>query len=248
MYMTNKIQKTFLLGLSVFFCFFLISDVLAVCGVDEFCGSLDTGVNTGMDVTTQNCATVANGTVAPDYPTCTLTCNTGYTKNGNICEASGGGGGGGGGGAPQGDVTAPSISDISIIKTDTTATINWKTTEASWTWLLWGTTVSYGQENKTEVFVLTHSVSLTGLTPSTTYYFQIKTKDAAGNTLYGNGLSFTTSAQGSTTPVTVTPAGQSSGLQMPILTKPLNQMNRAELINYLVNLIIYLIRIGRFHF
>lgn len=247
-----------ILIVSLVVCFISFSGVSAT----EISGSLGTGLETGVDALTYNCSplTVDHGTVSP-YPACTINCASGYALNGNACEATGavinppGGGGGGGGAAQTGDRTAPSISSISIVKNDTTATITWTTTEASWTWLLWGTTISYGQENKTEAYVTSHSVALTGLTPNTTYYFQIKTKDAAGNTLYGNGHTFTTSAVGSTTLQTIVPAGQSTstggGTQqatMPVLTKPLNQMNRAELISYLVNLIIYLIRIGRFHF
>ena len=243
-----------ILIVSLVVCFISFSGVSAA----EISGTLDPGLGTGIDVLTYNCnpLTVDHGFVAP-YPACTITCNTGYAVDGVTCQATGavtpeGGYGGGGGGSPtQGDRTAPSISNVSIVKNDTAATINWTTTEASWTWLSWGATASYGTDNKTEAYVSSHSVALTGLTPNTTYYFQIKTKDAAGNTLFGNGQTFTTSAAGSTTLVTITPAGQSTstgGLQMPVLTKPLNQMNRAELISYLVNLIIYLIRIGRFHF
>ena len=244
-----------ILIISLVVCFMVFSGVSA----SEVSGSLDMGgLNTGVEATTYNCnpLTVSHGTVAP-YPGCAITCNSGYHlhESDSTCQANAaainpGGGGGGGGSTQVGDITAPTTSSISIVKNDTTATITWTTSEASWTWLLWGATASYGQENKTEVFVTSHSVALTGLTPNTTYYFQIKTKDAAGNSLFGNGLSFATSAAGSTTPITITPAGQTSsgGAQMPVLTKPLNQMNRAELINYLVNLIIYLIRIGRFHF
>jgi hypothetical protein len=248
--MIKQMKKILIISLVV--CFMFFSGVSAT----EISGSLGTGLETGVDALTYNCnpLNVDHGEVT-GYPACLIICDAGYTLNGITCQASGavnppGGGGGGGGGVPQqGDRTAPSVMDVSIVKTDTTATITWKTTEASWTWLLWGATASYGQEVKTEAFVTSHSVPLTGLTPNTTYYFQIKTKDAAGNTLYGNGLSFKTSAQGSTTPVTVTPAGQqSSGPQMPVLSKPVSQMSRAELLNFLVNLIVYLINIGRLHF
>jgi len=116
---------------------------------DEVSGVLNTGLDTGMEITTQNCnpLTVANGTVA-SYPNCTISCNSGYTKSGNSCVAIGGGGGGGGGTILQGDHTAPSIMDVTITKTSTSATISWKTTESSWTWFVWGTTASYGQEKR----------------------------------------------------------------------------------------------------
>lgn len=42
-------------------------------------------------------SSVSNGTVS-SYPSCDITCNSGYTLSGSSCIASGGGGGGGGGG------------------------------------------------------------------------------------------------------------------------------------------------------
>ena len=43
-------------------------------------------------------SSVSNGSVSA-YPTCGITCNSGYTLSGSSCVASGGGGGGGGGGS-----------------------------------------------------------------------------------------------------------------------------------------------------
>ena len=61
-------------------------------------------------------ASVANGTVA-DYPSCAITCNSGYSLSGNTCVVAGGGGGGGGAVSipsipttTTGQVTATSIS------------------------------------------------------------------------------------------------------------------------------------------
>ncbi|MFA6514435.1 MAG: hypothetical protein WCT50_04095 [Patescibacteria group bacterium] len=55
---------------------------------------------TGLTGSVTNCSplTVSNGSVAA-YPTCTITCNSGYTLSGSACNAAGGGGGGGGGSA-----------------------------------------------------------------------------------------------------------------------------------------------------
>lgn len=47
------------------------------------------------NVTNCNPLTVTNGTVAA-YPSCAITCNSGYTLSGSSCVATGGGGGGGG--------------------------------------------------------------------------------------------------------------------------------------------------------
>lgn len=67
---------------------------------DEIQGNLGQGLETGLTGSVTNCSplTVTNGSVAA-YPTCTITCNSGYSLSGSSCVAAGGGGGGGGGGA-----------------------------------------------------------------------------------------------------------------------------------------------------
>lgn len=89
--MKKQIQKIIIFGVSVFLCLFISSSVLA----SEVSGTLNTGLDTGLGVDTENCTAVAHGTFPlNDYPTCTLTCNSGYTKSGNTCVSAGGGGGG----------------------------------------------------------------------------------------------------------------------------------------------------------
>lgn len=66
---------------------------------------------------TLQCSTtsVSNGSVA-SYPTCTITCNSGYSLSGNSCIASGGGGGGGGGGGsyvlPSTPIVTPVVTPV----------------------------------------------------------------------------------------------------------------------------------------
>lgn len=67
--------------------------------------NLNPSIETGLSGTAHNCSplTVTNGTVAV-YPTCTITCNSGYSLSGSTCVIISSGGGGGGGGyyiAPQ---------------------------------------------------------------------------------------------------------------------------------------------------
>lgn len=83
--------------------------------------------------------------------------------------------------APTGDTTAPSMSAVNAVTGATTTTITWQTNEASISWLVYGTTTTYGKEAKTTTYITSHSVSLTGLSPATTYHYQIKSKDALGN-------------------------------------------------------------------
>jgi len=60
--------------------------------------NLNPSFESGLSGTVSNCnpLSVSNGSVAA-YPTCTITCNSGYTLSGSSCVTSGGGGGGGGG-------------------------------------------------------------------------------------------------------------------------------------------------------
>ncbi len=108
--MTKLIKKIFLLGVGMLFCLSLASNVFAT----EKTGNISTGLDTGVDITTHNCSslTVTNGTVAA-YPTCTITCDTGYNKSGNSCvRRSTGGGGGGSSSLPETPVVATSTSNV----------------------------------------------------------------------------------------------------------------------------------------
>ncbi|MFH1036998.1 MAG: FN3 associated domain-containing protein [Patescibacteria group bacterium] len=114
----------------------------------------------------------------------------------------GGGGGAGGGGGTPADTIAPQISQIGTNLGGTSANISWKTDEASISWVVYGTSILYGTEVKTTVYATSHSVTLTGLSPLTTYHYQIKSQDVTGNAGYYSDLTFTTPASGE---VTVTP-------------------------------------------
>jgi len=103
---------------------------------------------------------------------------------------------GGGGAAPAADTTAPSISGIAATPSDTTAVITWTTDESSISWVVYGTSTAYGLEKKTTSYVTSHSVTLTGLTAETTYHYQVKSKDSAGNIGTYTDKTFTTLAAG----------------------------------------------------
>ncbi|MFH0815089.1 MAG: carboxypeptidase regulatory-like domain-containing protein [Candidatus Falkowbacteria bacterium] len=98
---------------------------------------------------------------------------------------------GGGAGALL-DTTAPVISNIAVSAKDTEATITWTTNESSLSWLLYGSTSSYGKEEKTGAYAYSHSVKLTGLLPATIYHYQVKSKDTASNVGAGVGKTFIT--------------------------------------------------------
>ena len=102
------------------------------------------------------------------------------------------------------DVTAPVISSVATSSiTLTGATITWTTNENSDSIVDYGTTISLGSlEGNTSDATITHSVSLTGLSPNTLYYFQVRSQDSSGNTATDNNggsyYTFTTTAD--TTP------------------------------------------------
>ena len=80
--------------------------------------NLNPTIESGITGTVNNCSplTVANGTISA-YPTCAISCNSGYTVSGSSCVASGGGGGGGGG------TPAVTTTTTTPITTTTTVTI-----------------------------------------------------------------------------------------------------------------------------
>lgn len=97
---------------------------------------------------------------------------------------------------PQADTSAPSISNIKVEVEATEATISWQTDEASLSWILYGTSTDYGLEKKTTTYLTSHSLILTDLSTSTTYHYQIKSKDSSGNIGAYTDQTFTTLAEG----------------------------------------------------
>jgi len=99
-----------------------------------------------------------------------------------------------------GDETPPEITDISAgTPTYNSVTITWTTNELSNSLVDFGTSTSYGTTQGNSSDSLTsHSVSLTGLVPSTTYYYRVKSIDVSGNLVSddnsGAGHTFTTAA------------------------------------------------------
>ncbi len=183
------------------------------------------------------CATqsVSNGTVGA-YPTCAITCNSGYTLSGSSCVASGGGGGGGGG---SGDTVAPTISQIAVTTlADNYAVISWKTNESSLSWINYGTSTNYGLMSKTAVvYVSSHSLKLTELLASTVYHYQVKSQDVTGNIGSYTDKTFTTLSAGAAPIITTI-------VTTPVTTlTPISQMTPTELqteILRLTNLLVQL--------
>lgn len=98
-------------------------------------------------------------------------------------------------GAP--DTAKPVISSITTQNIgSSTATINWVTNESATSKVYYGTTspLNLGSASalSNATLVINHSLNLTGLSASTTYYFVAESKDAANNTATSSEQSFTT--------------------------------------------------------
>lgn len=93
------------------------------------------------------------------------------------------------------DTTPPIISAIAASAQSTTATITWTTSEPSTSRVEYGLTDSYTSQTAIDpALVTTHSVSLSGLSPSTLYHYRVVSDDAAGNSALSSDRTFTTSA------------------------------------------------------
>ena len=107
------------------------------------------------------------------------------------------------------DTVPPAISDVAMSDlSDTGVTISWITDEAS------DSKVEFWSDGSTQSVVdserlVDHEVSLTGLTPATTYQYRLRCMDEAGNLALHDGDTFTTEEEPVATPEPVpeTPSG-----------------------------------------
>lgn len=104
------------------------------------------------------------------------------------------------------DSTPPVISNVQVASTtDTSAVITWTTDESSDSQARYGTVSGswsgYPSNQDDTSMVTSHSVTLTGLSPNTTYYFMVGSTDSSGNgPATSSEMTFTTDAAPDTTP------------------------------------------------
>jgi len=95
------------------------------------------------------------------------------------------------------DTTAPVITSIArspITSPLATTTITWTTNEHASSQIEYGKTASLGLSTSLDTaLVRAHEVTLTGLDTNTTYYFRVKSSDAAGNTATSASTTLSTS-------------------------------------------------------
>jgi hypothetical protein len=92
------------------------------------------------------------------------------------------------------DITPPVVSNVRV--TDITpyaANVTWATDEPCTSQVEYGRTATYGQMTVlSPTRALSHSVTLTGLDPATTYHFRARSQDAAYNETVSGHYTFTT--------------------------------------------------------
>jgi hypothetical protein len=94
-----------------------------------------------------------------------------------------------------GTAPAPVISNVSFSGvTSGTATITWTTDEASSSVVNYGATSGYGSTTSVAALVTSHSVTLTGLTPNTTYNFDVASANAANASSTSGNFTFKTTS------------------------------------------------------
>jgi hypothetical protein len=94
------------------------------------------------------------------------------------------------------DTVAPTITGTGPTPTclDVTCTIAWSTDKPSDSYVNFGPNSSYGFTQGSTAMVVSHSVTIIGLTQLTTYHFNVTDKQAAGIQVASNDSTFTTSA------------------------------------------------------
>jgi len=92
------------------------------------------------------------------------------------------------------DMAPPIISNVHTSDVRATiAKILWDTDEAATSQVEYGTTTAYGYQTTLDsALVTSHTVQLTGLQPSTTYHYRVKSKDGANNESVSSDYTFTT--------------------------------------------------------
>ena len=99
------------------------------------------------------------------------------------------------------DTTPPVITNISNTSDTNSAVITWDTNEASNSIVKYGTSSgSYTLSESSSNMVLSHSVSLTGLTSDTLYYYVVNSTDGSHNSAQSTERTFRTQALADTTP------------------------------------------------
>lgn len=99
------------------------------------------------------------------------------------------------------DTAAPTISSVAVSSiTSSSAIISWTTNESSDSQIEYGSTTSFGSQTTISASMISsHSQTLSGLSSGVSYYYRVKSRDAAGNLATSSDYTFTTQAVSDTT-------------------------------------------------
>jgi peroxiredoxin len=119
------------------------------------------------------------------------------------------------------------LSGIKVLNlTDLAATINWTTDQPGTSQVEYGTTNSYGSSTTLDQKLVTsHSTTLAGLKPATTYHFKAISQDSSGNSASSPDQTFTTGSA----VLTSTGTGTDIGMHAPDFTLPTLDGNQVSL-------------------
>lgn len=107
------------------------------------------------------------------------------------------------------NVAPPNILTISATAAPTSAVVSWTTDKPANGSVAYGKTTAYGSQVSTATFDTGHNLTLSGLTPATTYHYQITCQDQSGNSVTSvDGTFFTAAQPTSTTTSSGQPAPQ----------------------------------------
>jgi hypothetical protein len=115
-------------------------------------------------------------------------------------------------------ISSAAASNITL----SSAIITWTTNVASSSQVDYGTTTAYGLFAANAAAVTAHRISLTGLSPTTTYHYRIVSQDGTGVSASTGDLVLTTPSAPDTTPPTVTsttPATNAAGVSTATTVK-----------------------------
>jgi hypothetical protein len=91
------------------------------------------------------------------------------------------------------DLTPPAIGDIEVVTTATSATISWTTDEPATSSVAYGTTNGYESGSRVgDGLVTQHMVTLTDLTPDSTYHYQVASANGVERSSATGDATFTT--------------------------------------------------------
>ena len=158
----------------IFIIFLLFINFLTINSSESFTGADGLGVN--LNVVTCNNDSVCD--LGEDFLSCPADCT----------PIIGGGGGGG-----EEDKTLEFFRNLTVTPEYTTANIKWNSNSPTIYIIKWGTTEEYKDGTLKNIhFTYDHSVDLTNLEPSTTYYFTIESDNYAGVKQILSNQTFTT--------------------------------------------------------